>query len=131
MEDFLGFLFELLIEALFEIGISVMVAGAYRLLRRFWVTARRGNPVVAASILLAIGAAFGLLTDAVVPHPLVPPSKLHGISLLISPVIAGLAMATIGDGVRRRGRLPVRIESFSYGFTFAFAFSLIRILLVR
>jgi len=40
-------------------------------------------------------------------------------------------MAAIGRTVRRRGHLPVRVESFSYGFTFAFAFSLIRILLVR
>lgn len=131
MEDLLGFIFELLIEALFEIGISVIVAGVYHLLRRFWITARRGNAFVAAVILVLIGAALGFLSALIFPHPVVPASKLHGISLLVSPLISGLAMAAIGDGVRRRGRLPVRIESFAYGFTFAFAFSLIRILMVR
>jgi hypothetical protein len=56
---------------------------------------------------------------------------MHGISLLISPLLTGLAMATVGRGVRRRGRAPVRIESFGYGFAFAFAFALVRFLMVR
>ncbi|HTM17700.1 MAG TPA: hypothetical protein VL135_12375 [Terracidiphilus sp.] len=131
MEDLLGLIFELLVETLFEIGISVIVAGVYRLLRRFWITARRGNAAFAALVLILIGASLGSLSVLVFPHPVVPASKLHGISLLVSPLITGLAMAAIGDGVRRSGRLPVRIESFSYGFAFAFTFSLIRILIVH
>ena len=131
MEDLMGFIFELLIEALFEIGISVIVAGVYHLFRRFWITARRGNAFIAALVLILIGGALGFLSALIFPHPVVPASKLQGISLLVSPLITGLAMAAIGDGVRRRGRLPVRIESFAYGFTFAFAFSLIRIFMVH
>ena len=127
----MGFIFELLIEALFEIGISVIVAGVYHLFRRFWITARRGNAFIAALVLILIGGALGFLSALIFPHPVVPASKLHGISPLVSPLITGLAMAAIGDGVRRRGRLPVRIESFAYGFTFAFAFSLIRIFMVH
>jgi hypothetical protein len=65
------------------------------------------------------------------PHPLVHTSKLHGISLLFSPVATGLVMAYIGRVWRRRGRTSVRIESFSYGFTFALAMALIRFWLVR
>ncbi len=131
MEDLLGFILELLAEAILEIGFSVIVAGLHHLLRRFWITARRGNAGIAALILILIGAVFGLLTAVVFPHPLVPVSKLHGISLLVSPLITGLVMAAIGDGVQRRGRLPVRIESFAYGFAFAFAFSVVRIVTVR
>ena len=67
----------------------------------------------------------------ILPNPLVHPSKSHGISLLISPVITGLVMGLTGRIVRRRGKTPVQIESFAYGFTFAFAFALIRILMVR
>jgi len=40
-------------------------------------------------------------------------------------------MGLTGRIVRRRGKTPVQIESFAYGFTFAFAFALIRILMVR
>ena len=131
MEDLIGFILELLFESLFEVILGAIVAGVYHLLRRFWITARRGNAFAAAVILLVIGAGLGLFSALFFPHPLVPPSKLRGISLLVSPLITGLAMAAIGAGVRRRGRLPVRIENFSYGFAFAFAFSLIRIFTVR
>ena len=65
------------------------------------------------------------------PHPLVHPSKLHGIRLLISPMISGLVLGGIGRTVRQRGRTPVQIESFCWGFTFAFAVALTRLLMVR
>src|SRR3569833_266790 len=133
MEDFLfgllGFLFEALIESQDEIALSAIVVGGSRMLRHFRVTVGRGNPIVASSVLITIGLVLGLLSVAIFPHPFVHPSKHHGISLLISPIITGVVMAAIGRRVRRRGRLPVQIESFSYGFTFAF--SLIRILLFR
>lgn len=131
MEDFLSFILELLLEALLEFGLSALVAGVYRSVRHFWVSARRRNPIAAAALLVIVGLALGLLSVLIFPHPLLHPSKLHGISLLISPLLAGLAMAAVGRGVRRRGRTPVRIESFSYGFAFAFAVALIRFLMVR
>ena len=57
VDDFMGFILELLIEALLEIGISAIVAGVYRSLRRFRITARRGNPVGAALFLVVVGLA--------------------------------------------------------------------------
>ncbi|HEY1576475.1 MAG TPA: hypothetical protein VGF82_05305 [Terracidiphilus sp.] len=131
MEDLLGFIFELLFELSVQIALGEIVAGGYRSMRRFRVTARRGNPISATLILISIGLVLGLITILVFPHPLVHPSKLHGLSLLVSPVLTGMGMAVIGRGVRRRGRLSVRIESFGYGFAFAFAFAFIRFLSVR
>jgi hypothetical protein len=130
MEEFLGFILELLLEAGFEFILGATVAGAYRGFRHLSVTARRGNPIAATAILIIIGLALGLLSVLVFPHPLVHPTRLHGISLIISPVITGLAMAAIGRGVQRRGRVPVEIESFGYGFAFAFAVALIRLLVI-
>jgi hypothetical protein len=129
MEDLLGFILELLFEALFEIVLGALVAGAYRSLRHFRVTARRGSPALATAILIGVGLLLGFLSVLIFPHPLVHPSKLHGISLLISPLVTGLCMAAIGRGVRRRGRVPVKIETFGYGFAFAFAIALVRFLL--
>jgi hypothetical protein len=40
-------------------------------------------------------------------------------------------MALIGRNVRRRGKSPVQIESFTYGFTCALAIALVRFLMVR
>lgn len=135
MEDFflqlLVLLFEILIESLDEIAISAIVDGGYRLLRHFRVTVNRASAPVAAGILISVGLLLGLLSAIAFPHPLVHPSEHHGVSLLISPFITGTVMAAIGRRIRRRGNVPVRIESFSYGFAFAFAFSLIRILMVH
>ena len=131
MEDFLGFILELLLEAGLEFILGAFFAGAYRALRHISVRARRENPMRAATLLVIVGSLLGFLSAIVFPHPLVHPSKLHGISLLLSPLLTGLAMAAIGRGARRRGRVPVQIESFAYGFLFAFAITLIRFLMVR
>jgi len=131
MEEFLGFIFELLFEALIEIVLGAIVAGAYRSLRHFRIAAWRGNPILATAILISVGLTLGFLSVPVFPHPLVPPPSMHGIGLLLSPLLTGAGMAAIGRGVRRRGRVPVRIESFGYGFAFAFGIELIRFFFVR
>jgi len=94
--DLLGFIFDLLFEALTEIALAAIVASAYRAARRFRVTARRGSPVFATVILIMVGLVLGFLSILLFPHPLVHPSEMHGISLLISPFLTGMAMAAIG-----------------------------------
>ena len=89
------------------------------------------NPPFTILKFTVLGFIFSVVSVLVLPHPLVHPSQFHGISLLISPVITGLIMGFNGRTVRRRGKTPVQIESFAYGFTFAFAFALIRFLMVR
>jgi len=135
MEDFLlallGFLLELLGEALTDLAFAAIVDGVSRAFRQVGTSARRGDPIAAIAALIASGVALGFSSAIVFPHPLVHQSRFHGISLLIGPVITGLVMAAIGRWVRRRGRTPVQIESFGSGFAFAFAFALVRILMVR
>jgi hypothetical protein len=150
MEDLLGFIVEFVVEVLlqmiFEAGVDA-ASRAYRpkedravrprahrqfrfasLLR---LTLSEANPhwTILKFTLLGIGSGF--LSLLLFPHPLVHPSKFHGISLLISPLVTGIVMGFVGRMIRRRGKTPVNIESFAYGFTFAFAFALIRLLMVR
>lgn len=150
MEDLLGFIFELALEVLiqivFEAGVDTAsrayhpgedVAAVSRAHRRFRLapllrlTLGRTNPPFAILKFTLLGLALSFVSVLVLPHPFVHPSKFHGISLLISPVITGLIMGFIGRTVRRRGKAPVQIESFAYGFTFAFAFALVRLLMVH
>ncbi|MBS1804589.1 MAG: hypothetical protein JST28_14580 [Acidobacteria bacterium] len=135
MEDLfialLGFVVELLGETLTDLAFAAIVDVVSRAFRSVGSSAREGDPVASTVVLIAAGAVLGFLSGVIFPHPLVHPSKYHGISLLISPLITGLIMAVVGRGIRRRGRVPVRIESFAYGFSFAFTFALIRILMVR
>jgi membrane protease YdiL (CAAX protease family) len=57
--------------------------------------------------------------------------NLHGIGLLISPLLAGLVMSLIGSLRRRRGMSVIRLDSFGYGFIFAFGMGLIRFLFTK
>ena len=127
----LGGLLELLAEFLLEVALGELAGLLARLARRFRVTVRRSDPLAGTLVFTLVGAAFGFLSALIFPHPLVHPSRFHGIGLLISPVLTGFAMAWIGRAWQRRGRNSVRIESFGYGFTFALALALIRFWLVR
>jgi hypothetical protein len=118
---------EILIEAVFA-GLAGVLSRAFRL---FKVKVRRADPVVATVMFGLVGVSSGFLSALFFPHHLVHPTRLHGISLLISPILTGLLMAQIGRTVRRCGRQPVRIESFGYGFVFALAMALVRFWLVR
>jgi hypothetical protein len=150
MEELLGFILELIIELLIQIVFEAGVDAASRAFRsrekvaakprphrrlRFLPflrsTLSQTNPPFTMLKFTLLGLIFGFVSVLVLPHPLVHPSKFHGVSLLISPVITGLIMGFIGRAVRRRGKIPVQIESFAYGFTFAFAMALLRILMIR
>lgn len=137
MEDLLGFILELIFEVLIQLVFEGAVAAASRAPRQFRlrpflrITLSPSNPSLRILKFTLLGLVLGLLSALFLPHPLMHPSKLHGFSLLTSPVITGLIMGLIGRMVRRGGKTPVQIESFAYGFTFAFGFALIRLLLVH
>ena len=135
--ELLGFIIELFLEVLIQIVFEAGVSAASRAPSQLRVAPflrvilSPTNPALKILKFAFLGLGLGAVSLMILPHPLVHPSKLHGISLLISPVITGLVMGLVGRIVRRRGKTPVQIESFAYGFTFAFAFSLIRIFMVR
>ena len=134
----MGFLFDLLLavaeiflEALFEFALGAVVDLALRALAEVFESLDHPNPVLASLGYAILGSLAGGVSLFVFPHPLVRPSRVHGISLLISPVVTGLLMSFIGSSLRRHGKKTVRIESFGYGFTFAFGMALIRFFFVR
>ena len=130
MEDFLlallSGLAELALEALFEIALESVVALIVRSFRNAVEVSNTIGPILAGAGYLILGAALGAVSLAVHPHPLFHPSRFHGVSLLISPIIAGLVMSQVGAILRRYGKQPVRIESFGYGFTLALGWAVVR-----
>src|SRR5712675_2107207 len=111
-EPFLDGLFEYLIMALGDVlsrAMGEVLAG----------------PEIQNAVLTAVGyLLFGLILGAfslgAFPQHLVHPSRIHGISLFVSPLIAGLMMSGTGAILRRLGKKVVRLERFSSGYAFAF-----------
>jgi hypothetical protein len=134
MDHFLsliGLLLDTFGDALFEIGSGFLVSLLERAGQRAIATPQRQDRVFIGFLFAVFGAAMGLMSTAIFPHPLVHPSRFHGISLIISPAITGLAMFGTGRLVQKLGRKPTRIETFWIGFIFAFAIALVRLVLVK
>ncbi len=79
MEDFLsgllGAIFEILLEALFEVVLGEVAAATSRALRRSRVSIRRADPRVTTFVFASVGLGFGFLSAVMFPHPLVHPSS--------------------------------------------------------
>jgi hypothetical protein len=74
------------------------------------------------------GVLAGAISIAAFPHPLFRASTVHGISLIVSPVLTGGVMSGVGNLLRRRGKRVVQIETFPYAFAFAFGMACVRLL---
>jgi hypothetical protein len=77
---------------------------------------------------LGLGLFVGWLSILILPEAFVRSSNLHGISLLITPVLAGFTMSALGWIRLRQRKTLIRLETFSCGFVFAFGMALIRLL---
>lgn len=128
--EFLLLLADLFLEVLLEFAGEVIIDLIARGIAGIFEIALEANPVISSLGYALLGSMAGGLSLAVFPHPIVHPSRMHGISLLVSPIITGLLMSFIGSSLRRQGRKTVQIEGFWYGFAFAFGMALVRYLYV-
>jgi hypothetical protein len=135
MEEIVAAIFsgiaELLFEVFFQVIVEAVAALIARSFRSLFEKSNVINPVLAALGYLIFGLTIGAVSLHLFPHPLIHPSRFHGISLVISPVITGLVMSQIGVVVRRKGGQPVRIESFGYGFTLALGLAAVRFMFLK
>src|SRR5690348_5843677 len=106
MEDLLlelvGWILELLLEAIFEYLAAAVADFFLRSLGEVVEGPERQNPVLSATGYALLGLAVGTLSLLPFPHHLVQPSEIHGVSLLVSPLVTGLMMSWTGEILRRR-----------------------------
>jgi hypothetical protein len=127
-------LFELLgalLEILLEFAAEEFIAFLWRAAAHAVEDLPLNNPVLATVGYLVLGTITGGLSLLLFPHPPVRPSKMHGISLMISPLITGSLMSMVGYTLRRSGKQAAQIESFGYGFAFALGMAVIRFCFTR
>src|SRR5262249_25542952 len=124
MEEIIGFLLEIFAELFLEI----LVSSVSRALGILLDNDEPVSPFFAALGFSFFGVIAGAISVLLFPHPFIPPAKLYGISLIVSPTVTGAVMALVVALVRRYGRKSTQIESFANGFAFAFGMLLIRLL---
>ena len=85
---------------------------------------------LALVIYFGLGAISGVTFTVLFPNRIIETARLHGISLVIVPLIVAFAMVAVGKLRRRQGKRLVRLDTFAYAFIFAFAMALVRFLFV-
>jgi len=122
------FLLEIFFEFLIEVFGGVLLDVVLHLSSRFVRAREAVNALLTLIMYFGLGLFVGWLSILIFPKAFVRSLNLHGISLLITPVLAGFTMSAIGWIRQRQGKLLIRLETFSCGFIFAFAMALIRLL---
>ena len=128
---FLEIFLEIFFEAAFEFAAESIGALIWRGLAAVFETSEFKNPLLAALGYVFLGGVAGGLSLLFFPHPLVHRSRVPGLSVFVSPFLAGLGMSLVGSALRQRNKKPMQIESFAYGFAFAFGMALVRFFFVK
>jgi len=133
----LGAIAELFLETFLELIAATVVDLASRALLGVFAglaEAVKGSRFLTGFTYAVVGALAGAISLLVLPHTLIhrdPPIRFHGISLVISPIIAGLLLSSLGVFMRRWGKKATPIETFGYGFAFALGMALIRLFFAK
>lgn len=110
------FLLEFLLQLIVEFGVRALLAPL-----RATVGATLRWPLLAL-----VGAGCGGLSLLVAPHAFLATPLLRVVNLVVSPVLAGAAVAWLGATRARRGRDLMPLDRFGGGFALALAFALVR-----
>jgi len=122
------FLLQIFLEFLLQVVGGLITDVVLHALSRFIRSRRTLNALVTLIMYLGLGLFVGWLSILIFPEAFVRSSNLHGISLLITPVLAGFTMSALGWIRLRQRKTLIRLETFSCGFLFAFGMALIRLL---
>lgn len=131
LELLLGFLLEMFLEFVVEVVAEAIFISILTAIAETFGPADSRRPVMAGVGYFLLGATTGGLSLIWFRFPLVHPSRFHGISLVISPILTGSLMALLGSILRRYNKPTVKLETFAYGFLFAFGMTLVRFLSTR
>jgi hypothetical protein len=128
MELLLQIIFEFFLEFIVQIFGEIFIEVAFQKSSAAPWAHKALNATIAVLMYFGIGFILGWLSILIFPHSFIRSSRLHGISLIITPLLAGLTMSGIGWVRQRQGKQVMRLDTFAYGFIFAFGMALVRFL---
>ena len=111
---FFEFLIQLLVEALFHLGLDVRK------------NQKENRPILAFFGYIVLGFFAGLISLLIFPELLIKSTSLVYTNLIISPLLIGVIMSLLGRYKRSKGKLLIKMDTFLYGYIFALSFALVR-----
>jgi hypothetical protein len=123
-------LLEIVVEGLLQVFGELLVELGWESVKEGFGR-RNHHPIIAAIGFLILGAAIGGVWVWISPTPLVEPGQVRGLSLIVSPLIAGTAMHLFGEFRHSRGHSPTNLATFLGGASLAFAIAAVRLLGTR
>jgi hypothetical protein len=88
---------------------------------------RSPNPYLATIGYVAFGAIAGALSVLAFPALMIASPAGRIVNVVLTPVVAGAAMAAIGSWRRRRDQPTILLDRFAYGYLFALVMALVRL----
>jgi hypothetical protein len=120
----IGFLVEALFEIFAQIVAELLAEIGLRSLAEPFKRSEEINPIAGVGYSL-YGAIVGGLS-LFLPRVFTAPTWMRLLNLLITPIVCGLIMAYVGKIRARRGDVPMRMDTFMYGYLFALAMAIVR-----
>ncbi len=108
LEALLEFIFQFIAEFVFQIFAELGLESVSEYFRRRPVL----RVIVALILIPLLGAFIGLVLSNMIPKRILPKPSVPGISLILSPLVAGLMMKLFGDWRRSLGHEPTIIATF-------------------
>jgi hypothetical protein len=121
---------ELFAETIFTGAGEALIEGLARLIGASFGRTDRQHPVAAGIGLVMMGAALGCMSAVAWPYQVAGNGPLPGISLIVSPLLNGLALEAIGRWRDRHDKPRTYLSTFWGAATFAFAVAAVRFWLV-
>lgn len=114
------FVFEFLLQIVFEVLAEL---GMHSVKEPF---KKPPNPWFAAIGYTILGTIAGALSLWIFPTLFLASENAQIAGLVLTPVVAGLAMAAFGAWRHRRNQTIIRLDKFAYGYLFALAMAVVR-----
>jgi hypothetical protein len=122
-------LFELLLQFVGEILLQVVAEVLFEVgLRSLGEPfSKAPNPYLASIGYVLFGAVAGAMSLWAFPTLFIRSSTGRIINAVVTPLVAGAAMAAIGSWRTARGQRTILLDRFAYGFLFALVMALVRL----
>lgn len=124
----LEFILTMLWEVLVQLFGGLLIEAGFSSLGEPFRKRSKSHPLLAGAGVLILGGLIGALTRLAWPERIFQPGPVRGLSLIVSPLVTGMAMHRFGEWCEGRGLSRSYIDTFWGGALLAFGVALVRFL---